>query len=135
MKHLQVAAGILRDPAGRVLISERLGDGPFNGLWEFPGGKIGSDETSIQALTRELAEEIGIQVTASRHFMSLRHEYPDRGVEIEFFLVCDWQNKPIGREGQRLRWVDAASLDAAELLPANVPVVQAIRKRWGDKRL
>jgi len=126
--HLHVAAGILVDRAGRVLISERLCDGPFNGLWEFPGGKIGPDETSAQALARELAEEIGIEVTKFSPFISLSHEYSDRTVEIEFFLVSDWQFEPIGREGQGLRWVDRMLLDAEELLPADVPVVEAIKK-------
>lgn len=128
MVHLHVAAGILRDKAGRVLISERLCGGSFGGMWEFPGGKIGPDETSTQALRRELIEEIGVEVTHSQPFMSLNHEYRDRTVDIEFFLISDWRNEPIGREGQRLRWVDAESLDAAELLPADVRVVEAIKK-------
>jgi 8-oxo-dGTP diphosphatase len=110
-----------------VLITERLCDGPFNGLWEFPGGKIRSNETSLQALVRELAEEIGIEVITSRSFMSLCHEYPDRSVEIEFFLISEWQCEPVGREGQQLRWVDRRLLDSAELLPADVPVIEAIR--------
>ena len=56
MKHFHVAAGILRDAVGQVLITERLCDGPFEGLWEFPGGKIHAGETSSAALRRELAE-------------------------------------------------------------------------------
>jgi len=51
--HLDVAAGILCDSKGRILIAERLGGGPFQGLWEFPGGKIGDGETAPQALSRE----------------------------------------------------------------------------------
>jgi 8-oxo-dGTP pyrophosphatase MutT (NUDIX family) len=62
INHFNVAAGILCDAEGRILIAERLGGGPFHGLWEFPGGKIGADETSAQALSRELAEELGIEL-------------------------------------------------------------------------
>ena len=127
MMHLQVAAGILMDEAGRVLITERICDGPFNGLWEFPGGKIRSNESSLEALVRELAEEVGIEVIESRSLMSLRHDYSDRSVEIEFFLISDWQSEPVGREGQKLRWVERKLLDSSELLPADVPVVEAIR--------
>ena len=127
MMHLQVAAGILMDEAGRVLITERICDGPFNGLWEFPGGKIRSNESSLEALVRELAEEVGIEVIESRSLMSLRHDYSDRSVEIEFFLISDWRSEPVGREGQKLRWVERKLLDSAELLPADVPVVEAIR--------
>ena len=128
MNHYNVAAGILCDPAGRILIAERLGGGVFNGLWEFPGGKIGADETSLEALSRELAEELGIEVTACASFMNLRHEYDDRIVTIEFFIVSEWNSDPVGREGQALRWVPRESLDADELLPADVPVVEALQK-------
>lgn len=129
MNHFDVAAGILCDSKGRILIAERLGDGPFHGLWEFPGGKIASGETAPQALSRELAEELGIEVTEWSSFMNLRHEYDDRTVSIEFFLVCEWNAEPVGREGQELRWVPAESLDPKELLPADMPVVAALRQR------
>ncbi|MDH3750479.1 MAG: NUDIX domain-containing protein, partial [Gammaproteobacteria bacterium] len=71
MKHFHVAAGILRDTSGRVLITERICDGRFNGLWEFPGGKIVAGESPLDALRRELAEELGIEVTSSLPFMDL----------------------------------------------------------------
>lgn len=129
VNYLDVAAGILCDEAGRVLIAERLGDGPFNGLWEFPGGKINAGETAGQALSRELAEELGIEVTVCSSFMNLRHEYDDRVVTIEFFIVSDWNSDPVGREGQELRWVPKAQLDATQLLPADVPVVEALQQR------
>ena len=129
MDHLDVAAGILCDSRGRILIAERLGGGQFQGLWEFPGGKIVAGESAPQALSRELAEELGIEVTACSSFMSLRHEYDDRIVAIEFFIVSEWNSDPVGREGQELRWVPAESLDADELLPADVPVVEALRQR------
>jgi 8-oxo-dGTP diphosphatase len=129
MNHFDVVAGILCDPKGRVLIAERLGGGPFHGMWEFPGGKIAPGETSPQALSRELAEELGIEVTECSSFMSLRHEYDDRIVSIEFFIVSNWNSDPVGREGQELRWVLAELLDADELLPADVPVVAALRTR------
>ena len=129
INHFAVAAGVLCDPAGRVLIAERLDDGPFSGLWEFPGGKIAPGETSTEALSRELAEELGIEVTACSSFMNLRHEYEDRIVSIEFFIVSEWNSDPIGREGQELRWVPTNSLDARELLPADMPVIEALQRR------
>ena len=128
MKHFDVAAGILLDSSQRVLIAERLGGGPFDGLWEFPGGKIGPDESAYDALARELAEELGIEVTACSSFMHLRHEYEDRIVTIEFFIVSEWLSEPVGREGQALRWVAREHLDASELLPADIPVVEALRQ-------
>ena len=129
MQHFAVAAGVLCDPAGRVLIAERLDDGPFRGLWEFPGGKIAAGETSVEALARELAEELGIEVITCSSFMNLRHEYDDRVVSIEFFIVSEWNSDPVGREGQELRWVPAHALDARELLPADIPVIAALQQR------
>ena len=129
MNHFRVAAGILCDAEGRILIAERVGGGPFHGMWEFPGGKIGDGETSLEALSRELAEELGIEVIACATFMNLRHEYDDRTVTIEFFIVSDWVSEPVGREGQALRWVPREQLDADELLPADVPVVNALQRR------
>jgi 8-oxo-dGTP diphosphatase len=127
MNQLHVAAGILRDSSGRILITERLCDGPFDGLWEFPGGKIADGETSIQALIRELTEELGIAVAMCQPFMELHHEYPDRIVDIEFFVVTSWSGTPAGLEGQGLRWVLPSDLDPDILLPADVPVLEALQ--------
>ena len=127
MKHFHVAAGILRDRAGRVLITERTGDGPFTGLWEFPGGKIGASEDPAVALTRELQEEIGVTISASRPFMDLHFKYPDRSVDLEFFLVTAWDGTPSGLEGQRLRWISPSDLDPDTVLPADKPVIEALR--------
>ena len=124
---MQVAAGILRNAAGEVLISERIEAGPFHGLWEFPGGKIADGETAELALRRELREELGIDVLVHEHFQSISHRYADRTVELEFFIVADWQGEPAGLEGQRLRWVDIARLDTDELLPADAPLVASLR--------
>ena len=128
MNHFHVAAGILQDREGRVLITERRCDGPFDGLWEFPGGKIGNEESAADALQRELAEELGIEVTDSQAFMDLHHEYPDRIVDLEFFLVTRWLGDPQGLEGQELRWISPVELNAAELLPADAPVVNALQQ-------
>jgi len=126
MNHYYVAAGILRDAAGRILITERLCDGPFKGLWEFPGGKIGDDESPVEALRRELAEELGIAVTASQPYLNLHHKYPDRSVDLEFFLVTEWDGEPQGLESQGLRWLMPSELDPDELLPADAPIVDAL---------
>jgi 8-oxo-dGTP diphosphatase len=128
MNRFQVAAGILRDADGRILITERLGGGPFHGMWEFPGGKIATNESPEQALARELAEELGIELRDVAHFMHLEHDYPDRSVSIDFFMVSAWKNEPEGLEGQQLRWVEAGSLADQDLLPADVPVIEALQQ-------
>lgn len=125
---LQVAAGILRNSAGEILITERIEDGPLHGLWEFPGGKISAGESAQVALCRELREELGIDVLAQEHFQSITHAYADRTVVLNFFFVKRWRGVPAGQEGQRIRWVDAAGLDPADLLPADAPLLDALRE-------
>ena len=126
MKAIRVAAGILFDADGRVLVTERLGDPAFAGFWEFPGGKIAGCESPAAALCRELSEELGIEVESCELLMSLEHHYPDRRVSIDFFRVESWRGIPQGLEGQAIRWVSACGLAEIDLLPADRPVVEAL---------
>ena len=127
VKRFNVVAGILRDSDGRILITERLGDSPFAGLWEFPGGKIAAGESAEAALLRELREEIGIQATRVEHFQYLEHRYDDRRVVLDFFLVRSWSGEPSGLEGQRLQWRHPLDIDDQLLLPADGPVLARLR--------
>ena len=122
-----VVAGILRDYDGRVLITERIGDHAFAGLWEFPGGKIKDGEEPLSALKRELGEELGIEVLTQTLFMNLEHNYPDRLVSIDFYLINTWTNVPKGRDGQALKWLRPDAIEEELLLPADGPVIQALR--------
>jgi 8-oxo-dGTP diphosphatase len=127
MVHFHVAAGILCKTVGQVLITERVCEGPYNGLWEFPGGKIREGELPEAALCRELREELGIEAVSVEPYMNLSHTYPDRSVDLEFFLVAEWHGEPAGLEGQRLRWVPVTELRADELLPADAPLIAALQ--------
>lgn len=126
---IAVAAGILKDGQGRVLIARRPPGGDIGGFWEFPGGKLQPGERPEQALQRELLEELGIAVEAAVPFMAYRHEYPGRTVELNVFLVERYSGEPRGVEGQPLRWVSVAELPAAGLLPADQPIAAAL-SRW-----
>lgn len=95
-------------------------------FWEFPGGKVAADEAPDQALRRELREELGIEVGYVHHFRRIEHDYPELQVAIDFYRVIDWQGNPAGCEGQRLKWVAKRALEQANLLPADIPVIQAL---------
>jgi len=131
---LDVVAGILSDDQGCVLITERVGGGPFQGMWEFPGGKIAAGETAEFALIRELHEEIGIEVLDCASFMYLEHDYPDRFVRLNFFNVVHWSGEAVGLEGQQLKWVSPAEIDIDSMLPADAPVIEALvkMKKWSQ---
>ena len=124
----RVAAGILRDRSGRVLIAERTGDHLFAGLWEFPGGKLKEGEESLSALSCELGEELGIEIVDQSLFMSLEHDYPDRSVCIDFYLIEHWLNTPESRDGQELKWIRPDELTEDLLLPADGPVIKALQR-------
>jgi 8-oxo-dGTP diphosphatase len=123
---IAVAAGILRDLEGRILLAQRPPGGHVGGFWEFPGGKLHPDELPAQALKRELREELGVTVEAAAPFMTYRHEYPERSVELHVFLVERYTGEPRGVEGQPLRWVSVAELASAGLLEADQPIAAAL---------
>ncbi|MGJ8668502.1 MAG: Nudix family hydrolase [Oceanococcus sp.] len=122
-----VAAGVLRRPDGQILLAQRPEGKIAAGRWEFPGGKIESDETAPLALARELAEEIGIVVKQARPLIRLRHAYTERTVELDTWLVSEWQGEPQGLEGQALAWSSAEDVaDRFDILEADVPILNAL---------
>lgn len=99
------------------------------GSWEFPGGKLEPGEPPLTGLQRELAEELGIEVERAEPFLEQKFQYPDRKVRLDVWWVLDYSGEAEAREGQSLRWVDAARLSETTLLPADAPIVSAIRER------
>jgi 8-oxo-dGTP diphosphatase len=121
-----VAVGVLCRPDGRVLLAERPPGRPAAGFWEFPGGKAEPGEPLIRALTRELREELGIEVESAAPWLCFAHAAGGRPVHLQFFRVRAWRGEPVGREGQRLRWVDPAEPAVAPLLPFNDRMLRAL---------
>jgi 8-oxo-dGTP diphosphatase len=121
-----VVAAALYDARGRVLIARRPQGRHQAGRWEFPGGKVAPGESEAAALARELREELGIEVTASRPFMRLEHSYADRSVELSMWIVERFAGAPRSLEDQALRWVAPADLGQADLLEADRPFVEAL---------
>jgi 8-oxo-dGTP diphosphatase len=125
---LLVVAAALYDRDGRVLIAERPAGKHMAGRWEFPGGKVTEGESEAEALSRELREELGVDVTASRPFMRLAHSYEDRDVELSLWIVESFTGEPKGLDGQRLKWVRPSCLQNEDILEADRPFVQAISR-------
>ena len=126
--HLLVVAAALYDSDGHVLIAERPAGKHMAGRWEFPGGKVNVGEAEAQALSRELREELGIEVTSSRPYMRLTHSYDDRDVELSMWIVERYSGAPQGLDGQRLKWVQPARLLDEDILEADRPFVQALAR-------
>ena len=124
---IEVAAGILTDSHGRVLLMQRLPDKHLAGTWEFPGGKIEPGETIGQALVRELDEELGVEVLAFAPLISIPWHYQEKSVRLHALRISEWRGEPRAREGHPLRWVAVHDMDAATMPPADAPIVTALR--------
>jgi 8-oxo-dGTP diphosphatase len=132
---LIVVAGALFDRDGRVLIAERPPGKHMAGRWEFPGGKVARDESPEQALRRELSEELGVEVAQADFVMELVHTYPDREVQLRFYVVESFVGEPQALDGQRLRWLMPAELDHADILEADLPFIRALQRRARDGKI
>ena len=107
---LAVVAGVLVDASGRVLIAQRAATGSEAGKWEFAGGKIRPGESASAALARELAEELGIQISATEPLSVVRWRGLPRPLNLHTFTVRGWHGEPHAHEHQALRWVAPAEL-------------------------
>jgi 8-oxo-dGTP diphosphatase len=119
----EVAVGVLVQPDGRYLLAQRPEGKPYEGYWEFPGGKLEAGESVEAALSRELHEELGIDVKVCERWRVLEHDYPHAYVRLYFCKVTEWAGTPAGREGQALAWQHLPA-DVAPLLPATIPVLE-----------
>jgi 8-oxo-dGTP diphosphatase len=124
---VDVAAALIFDDAGRVLLTRRPNRGHQPGKWELPGGKRESGETIEQALVRELREELAILVQRFRLFMRVSHRYPERMVRLHVCRVDAYLGTAAGQEGQPMRWWWPSQIDAGILPAADVPIVKALR--------
>lgn len=128
MRLLLVAAVALIDQDCRVLIAQRRQGKTFAGLWEFPGGKVESDERPEAALIRELHEELGIAVKeaclAPLTFASFA--YPDFHLLMPLYTCRSWTGFVTARENQTLKWVQPRDLRGYPMLPADAPLIPAL---------
>jgi len=123
---IHVVAGIVADRAGRVLITQRPPGKHLAGRWEFPGGKRGPGESRLDALARELREELDLRVDQARPLIRYRHDYPELSVDLDVWRVEAWRGTPQGLEGQAMDWASPTELMRHDLLPADRPITTAL---------
>ena len=123
MDIVTVAVGIMTDDAGRVLVSRRPMGSYQGGFWEFPGGKQESYESIRKALSRELSEELGVEIEDVESFMTVRHDYGDREVCLNVFHILSWKGEATGLEGQPIAWLAPKALRELPFLSANEAIL------------
>lgn len=124
---IRVAAGILVD-GDRILVCQRPRSDPYGLEWEFPGGKIERGESLEACLRRELAEELAIDADVGREVYRLRHRYPDRFVEVTFFVVASFRGTIRNQVFESIAWSHREDLSAYNFLEADRKLVALIAR-------
>ena len=126
---VEVAVGVLLKSDQSILLGQRPEGKPYAGYWEFPGGKIETGETLLDALRRELQEEINVSVNDANEFLVIEHDYPHAYVRLHICIVTSWVGEPTGLENQALAWVlkkDIAKPALWPILPATLPILEKL---------
>lgn len=126
-----VVAAIIKDD-NKVFATER-GYGDYKGWWEFPGGKIETGESPEEALVREIKEELDSEINVDEYIDTIEYDYP----EFHLSMRCYWCTLLSGdltlKEAEDARWLDAETIDSVKWLPADMELIETIKKRLTDK--
>ncbi|MFT7267475.1 MAG: 8-oxo-dGTP diphosphatase [Porticoccus sp.] len=127
MLKIYVVAAVIWAKNKQILVTKRSKNKPQGGFWEFPGGKIERDETPTEALYRELKEELAISVLEMKPFMKLEHEYPERSIILDVWIVEKFTGNARGNEGQTIAWVSVDQLNQYQFPEANRLIVDKLQ--------
>jgi len=125
-RRIAVVAAVLQQRDGRFLLAQRPGGKAYAGYWEFPGGKVEDGEAPQDAMSRELHEELGIDVITAYPWIIREFDYPHADVRLHFFRVRAWNGELQSRESQAFSWQRLDAISVAPLLPANGPILRAL---------
>jgi 8-oxo-dGTP diphosphatase len=126
-KIVDVAVAVITRPDGSFLLARRPEAKPYAGYWEFPGGKVNAGEPLRHALDRELLEELAIHVQQAYPWITRIFTYSHATVRLCFYRVVAWHGEPRPCEKQELSWQSAGNVNVEPMLPANAPILQALR--------
>jgi mutator protein MutT len=121
MNRIVVTAAVI-ERNGRFLLTRRQAGVHLAGHWEFPGGKCDAGESLAACVSRELREELAVDVDVDDEILTTTHDYPDRRVELHF-LRCRLKGQPAPQQGQAMRWVARGQLAALRFPPADAELI------------
>jgi mutator protein MutT len=127
MRVIEVAAGLIHHN-GCYLIARRKPGVHLAGFWEFPGGKREAGESLTECLRRELFEELSISIDLPIPYQIVRHDYPDKIVELHFFRCAIEQGEPVALGCEEVRWVSPEELSQFEFPPADHTIIQSLQR-------
>ena len=124
-RNLEVAIALVWR-AGRLLVTRRPPGVHLAGLWEFPGGKLRTDESPEACAERELVEEVGVVARARARRSSIEWTYPERRITLHP-IDCEWvEGDGSPREVAEVRWIDLGELATLDFPPANAELVRTL---------
>lgn len=127
MKH--VAAAIIFNDKNELLICQRKEGGSCSNLWEFPGGKLESDETLEECCVRECREELNVDIKILSHYDETSYVYPENEIHFTFYLAellsdeCDIKMNV----HQRISWASVSELNKYDFCPADIELIERIK--------
>ena len=130
---IHVCAAVIRIN-GKFLITSRPPGKHLAGQWEFPGGKVYINESTHDCLVRELYEELGVDIIPIEKIYSIKYEYPEKKVFLEFFkaVPVDVMNfNPVPHDGQGIRWEKPENLCDIDWVPADLPLAEYLSRLNG----
>src|SRR4051794_5179182 len=123
---VEVAVAVFVRPDGNVLLARRPVGKVYAGYWEFPGGKAEPGEPVLEALHREIREELGVEIERALPWITRVYTYPHATVRLHFHRVLTWRGEPAALEHDSFSWQRPDAVWVAPLLPANAPVLRAL---------
>lgn len=131
MKTILVVAAVIRatnENGDPIIFATQRGYGNYKDGWEFPGGKIEPGETPQEALVRELKEELDITTIVGELIDTIEYDYPEFHLSMDCFWCTIAEGEPVLKEHEAARWLTKEKLDSVDWLPADVTLVEKIRK-------
>lgn len=129
MKTIKVSAGVLIDN-GKVLITRRASKENFAGGWEFPGGKLEPGETPQECLSRELKEELDIDVAVGEFCTDVIHKYETICVNLIAYYCTMVQGEISLSVHDQYQWIKIEDLLDYDLLAADVPIAEKVMEDY-----
>ena len=127
MRVIEVAAAIIYKD-GAYFATQR-GYGEFEGMWEFPGGKIEPGESNEVALKREIQEELGIDITIDEFLCTTNYDYPSFHLTMHCYICIIETGEIVLREHKSARWLTTETLNNVEWLPADKELLEKLRAK------
>jgi 8-oxo-dGTP diphosphatase len=129
-KSVHVAVGVITSinehNQTQYFLTKRLDNAHQGGKWEFPGGKVEEGETVAQALARELQEEVNIEILSCQPLMVIEHDYGDKKVCLDVFIVDNYNGEPSAQEGQQQSWFALQQFKDLEFPKANDAIIKKL---------